>query len=142
MPPITAPTPMVDDLEELVAREPVGRGVRLRVRLGLLRGRGRGSRRGVLGRDVPGLGQVRVCGQVAHPEECEHQRDDRAERGDVPGDDDPDEQHDDADREADRPEARARNVRVFVVALGQDALGGIQAFGTDSGQRRNRRREL
>ena len=55
-------------------------------------------------------------------------------RDDRPRDDEPDEQHDDADGEADRPEARAGDVRMFVV-LGSKALG-IQADRQHAGQRR------
>ena len=96
------------DLEELRARVAVG-GILRRQLLAL------DDRRAALGRHLVRLGQLRARGQVAHPEEAEDEREDRAERGDVPGDDQADEEHHDADGEADRPEARARNVRVLVV---------------------------
>ena len=73
-------------------------GARRSLRLDLGRERERGARR-----------------QVAHPEEREGERDDRAEAGDLPRDDEPDQEHDDAHGEADRPEARARDMRMVFV---------------------------
>ena len=80
-------------------------------------GRERGRRGRVLGLHLGRVGELRARRQVAHPEEREDERDHRAEACDVPRDDQADEQHDHADGEADGPETRARDVRVFVVRL-------------------------
>ncbi len=66
----------------------------------------------------------------------------RADAGDPPRDDETDQEHDDADGEADRPQARARDVRVVVVGLGQRLSWDSTGRAAQSGQRRNRRREL
>ena len=91
-----------------------------------LLGRLRRQRRGVAGGSGGAaalrldLGRLRELGsgcQVAHPEKGEREGDDRAETGDPPGDDQPDEEDDHADGEADGPQARPRDVRLFVVGL-------------------------
>jgi hypothetical protein len=53
----------------------------------------------------------------------ERERDQGADAGNPPRDDEINQQHDDADGKADRPQARARDVRVFVVGLGQRRMG-------------------
>ena len=102
-------------LEELGARKALGRR---RVGSGGRRGASVGLRRGrALGLDRRRLRERRARGQVSHPQEPEDKGDQGTEARDVPGDDQPDEQHDHADGEADGPQTRARDVGVFVVRL-------------------------
>ena len=58
---------------------------------------------------------MRVGRQVSHPEEAEPEGEDRAENDDRPAHDDADQQDHDPDGEADGPQARSWNVRVFAV---------------------------
>ena len=106
--------------EELRARVAlVGRG-RRQLRLG------GGRSGGALGLDLGCVGERAAGRQVAHPEQREHDRDDRADADDHPGDDHADEQHDHADGEPDGPDARAGNVRMVFVLSRQGGQSGFK----------------
>ena len=85
------------------------------------------------GRDVRQAGRGGGDGmaheQVAHPEEAEDERDDRADDQHGDADDQPDEDARDADGEADRPEARARQV-VGVVLVVHSVILSVPCSGS------------
>ena len=105
-PPISAPEPERRALEELVAREALGLGRRLGARSA--------------GAPAGAASATAAARPWPRRRECDRSRTQRSPKtiaiaapiGDRhPADDEPDEQDGDADREADRPEGRGRNVR-------------------------------
>ncbi|TML39578.1 MAG: hypothetical protein E6G25_08115 [Actinobacteria bacterium] len=137
-------------LEEDVAREALARLRRRHRRLAPVGRHGRRAFGGRLGAAHRGLradvAVPIVAGHVAHPEEAEDERDPGADGHSSPTDNQADEDADDADREADRPQAWRRKVRFALALLGlhprappfSRSPGRIQSPLRHPRQRRNR----
>jgi hypothetical protein len=67
--------------------------------------------------------------EIPHPEEPEHERDDRADDQRGHADDEADEYARDAEREADRPEARGREMLCLALVVGHSVAPCVPCSG-------------